>query len=253
MSISKTGSTGRVTVIVEAIAASPGSTLTEIAERTAAPLTTVHRIILQLVQLGWIAADTDRRYYLTGHLYSLAVGAVEQLDIQDLSRPYLRSLAEQTCETVHLAVRDQDWVVFIARVGGQHPLSMRTPAGTRQLIEQMAVGRAILAHTTNSEILSKVRRRLHDNDYEILQTRLSRIRDRGYEIDDEEFVQGARGIAAPVFSPIGVAGAISVVGPSIRITHEAIPIIAKHCLEISHQISEVLGGAPKGANLYEAN
>lgn len=253
MNAFNTGSTGRVTTIVEAIAATPGLTLTEIAESTAVSLTTAHRIILHLVHLGWIAADTDRRYYLTGHLYSLAVGAVEQLDIHDLSRPYLRNLADQTCETVHLAVRDQDWVVFIARVGGQHPLSMRTPAGTRQFIEQMAVGRAILAHTSNSEILTKVRQRLKDKEYELLQTRLSRIRERGYEVDDEEFVQGARGIAVPVFSPLGVVGALSVVGPSIRISQEAIPTIAKKCLEISYQISEVLGGSSKGVYLHEAN
>lgn len=241
MSTTEAGSTARVTRIVELVAASPALTLTEIVARAGLPQTTVHRVLAQLVTTGWVVVDRKRRYRLSAQLYSIAASGVEGLDLQETALDHLKELAAATGETVHLAVLDDHWVVFISRVGSEHPLSMRTPAGTRQPAEKMAVGRTILAFTSDADIPRNVRDRLTSDQQEEFDKRLSAIRSRGYEVDDEEFVVGARGVAVPVFGRHGVVGAISVVGPSIRLTREETVKVAALCKETARLISTEFG------------
>lgn len=71
---------------------------------------------------------------------------------------------------------------------------------------------------------------------------LDKIRFQGYAVDDEENEQGVRCVGAPIANFNGeVEGAISISGPSIRVTKEKIEIIADEVKKCAYQISKELG------------
>jgi DNA-binding IclR family transcriptional regulator len=71
---------------------------------------------------------------------------------------------------------------------------------------------------------------------------LQRTCKRGYSIDDEEFEIGLRCIGAPVKNHHGdVIGAISIAGPSIRVTKKRVPELARFVVEAAEELSARLG------------
>ena len=79
-------------------------------------------------------------------------------------------------------------------------------------------------------------------DYEELCRELDKIRSLGYAEDDEENELGVRCIGAPVFNYRGeVEGAISISGPTLRITKDRVEEIAKSVMKYAQLISRELG------------
>jgi DNA-binding IclR family transcriptional regulator len=71
---------------------------------------------------------------------------------------------------------------------------------------------------------------------------LGRVRQRGYAIDDEEVEDGVRCIGAPILSENGhPMAAVSISGPTSRITQQSVPGIAEHLLRCCRDISSSLG------------
>jgi IclR family acetate operon transcriptional repressor len=72
---------------------------------------------------------------------------------------------------------------------------------------------------------------------------LKEIRHRGYAVDDEEYVQGLRCVAAVVRNQMGEAlCAISVSGLAVRLTSERIPQIGQLVAETADALTAALGG-----------
>ena len=112
-----------------------------------------------------------------------------------------------------------------------------------------AVGKALLAGISSAEIDDILRRRgLQPMTRKTITTpgelkaELEVIRNRGYAIDDEEHEEGVRCVAVAVrdYSQRPVA-AISVSGPTFRVTPEKVPIIAKAVMQAAHGLSLDIG------------
>jgi IclR family acetate operon transcriptional repressor len=72
--------------------------------------------------------------------------------------------------------------------------------------------------------------------------RLEKIRARGYAVDDEENEVGIRCVGAPLFDHVArVAGAVSVSGWTITMTHERLPELAPILQDTCRAISKELG------------
>ena len=68
------------------------------------------------------------------------------------------------------------------------------------------------------------------------------VRQRGYAIDNEEAYLGSRCIGAPVFEASGkVVAAVSVSGPTTRVTREKVPVFAAAAKNAATVISKSLG------------
>ena len=77
------------------------------------------------------------------------------------------------------------------------------------------------------------------------QEELELVRRRGYAVDNEESVLGARCVGAPILGPQREAlAAISVAGPSTRISQDKIPLFARAVTESAQKISASLGYSP---------
>ena len=80
-----------------------------------------------------------------------------------------------------------------------------------------------------------------------LRTELEKTRRRGYAVDDEELEEGLRCIAVPVLDTQRLpVAAVSVSGPSFRVTAQKLPSIANHLLQCVRGISMDMGYMPTG-------
>jgi DNA-binding IclR family transcriptional regulator len=117
--------------------------------------------------------------------------------------------------------------------------------GSRRSFYCTSLGKAIAAHLPHEameELLESVtfqRQTSHTIVHRSqLRKALTKVRQRGYAIDDEETVLGARCVAAPVFDADGkVVAAISVSGPIARITVKRVPVLVSLLKEASAYIS----------------
>ena len=76
---------------------------------------------------------------------------------------------------------------------------------------------------------------------------MEKTRRRGYAVDDEEFEEGLRCIAVPVLDAQRLpVAAVSVSGPSFRVTAQKLPSIANHLLQCVRGISVDMGYVSSG-------
>lgn len=212
--------------------------------------TTTHRIAHVLESRGLLRRAPDsNRYRLGLHLYDLGCHALDNVNIRDEARPIMTRVAFEVGETVHLAVADRAEVLYIERVEAQRSLTMGSKLGARNPVYCTALGKAILAFSPDAEVdqalagcSMQARTRNTFTSVLSLKRELERIRDRGYSIDDEEIEDGIRCISAPVLNPADRAvAAISISGPSSRVTPDRFQIIGKTVMKAAEDLSVHIG------------
>jgi IclR family transcriptional regulator, KDG regulon repressor len=212
--------------------------------------TTTHRIAHVLESRGLLRRGLDsNRYRLGLHLYDLGCQALDHVNIRDEARPLMTRVAFEVGETVHLALLDRAEVLYIERVEAQRSLTMGSKLGARNPVYCTALGKAILAWSPEAEVdrvlggsRMEARTRNTITNVLTLKRELERIRDRGYAIDDEEIEEGIRCIAAPILSANDRAvAAISVSGPSSRITPDRYQLIGKTMMNAAQELSTRMG------------
>jgi IclR family acetate operon transcriptional repressor len=218
--------------------------LSQLAEVSALPLPTIHRIMRTLVNGGYVRQQPSRRYALGPRLIRLGETAGRALGAW--ARPYLASLTDAVGETANMAVLDGDQVVYVAQVPSPHSMRMFTEVGRRVDVHCTAVGKAVLAELPADavgQLLARAGMRPQTEqtivDPEEFQRELATIRERGYAEDDGEQEIGVRCVAVPVTeSPLPVA--ISVSGPSGRLTHERVPAVGAVLLKAAAELAAAL-------------
>ena len=87
-----------------------------------------------------------------------------------------------------------------------------------------------------------------------LRKEFAQIRQRGYSIDNEEAYLGSRCIGAPILEASGkIAAAVSVSGPTTRVTREKVPVFGTAAKNAASAISRSLGYVPvKAAGQFDA-
>jgi DNA-binding transcriptional ArsR family regulator len=91
----------------------PELSIGEVSATTDLYKSTAHRILMALQYNGLVEQNQETAKYRLGiKFFKLGQQAVARLNLRDLARSYLRALMEETGETVHLAILDNDQVVF---------------------------------------------------------------------------------------------------------------------------------------------
>jgi DNA-binding IclR family transcriptional regulator len=223
--------------------------LAEICQRMNLHKSTAHRSLMVLERSALIERTQENRFRLGLKLYELGNRAVEQIDLRARVQPFFRRLSMQVGETVHLSVLQKTSVVYLDKVEPNRRVCMTSKIGTSNPVYCTSMGKAMLAFQTQEtieQIIAKIRfvrfTRKTLCTREALMKALERVRRRGYAIDDEEIEVGVRCVGAPIFDDNRRAiAAVSVSGPSSRITAQSVPGIAEHLLRCSREISASLG------------
>jgi DNA-binding IclR family transcriptional regulator len=211
---------------------------------------TLYRLLEAMRAYGLIEHDEKSgKYYLGLKLFQLGMIAVERLEISECASSALEQLVEQTGETAHLCVLDGSEVVYVAKVESKQTLRMPSNIGRRNPAYCTGVGKAILAHVPEEQLktyLTNTPLRAYTDrtvvDPTLLMKQLREVASRGYSVDDEEINEGLRCIGAPVRDYSGeVIAAVSIAGPTMRITKGKIPELARHVIGAADSLSEKLG------------
>jgi len=232
--------------------------ISDLAKRLGLAKSTVHRLASTLLEQGMLEQNAgDGKYHLGLALFELGTLVRRKMDFTVEARPYLRTLAERTGETVHLAILDHDSVLYIITHESKQALRMGSKVGTRVPVHSTAVGKTLLAFQPEAEIARIIARGLPASapstivDPRVLQRELAQVRARDYAVDDEESEVGLRSIAAPVRSHSGnVIAAISIAGPVHRMTKKMLLGWVKELADAAAAVSQRLGwarspGAPR--------
>lgn len=228
----------------------PAYTLTELSRGLRLHVSTVHRLLVNLVRQGFVELDPAAGgYKLSFRVLRMGLKVLDRLEFRRVADPLLRQLNQQTQETVHLAILHGDRAVSIEKFGSPQPVGLTAPLGGVLPLHCTGVGKTLLAF--HGDDLAK--RIAEPNGLERytdrtitsppqLRKELARIREEGYAVDNEEAVVGLRCVAAPIFDHTGQAvAAFSVAGPATRVTLARVPGISRLVCETSRQISYRLG------------
>jgi IclR family KDG regulon transcriptional repressor len=219
--------------------------VSEIAQETGLHKATTHRIMMTLLNGGFLERTPDgERFRLGIRVVELGLGALRGLDLRRAAFPYMEQLVERFDETCDLGIFDRGMVLYVEVVHSQHSLTIAARVGRRLPAYCTASGRVFLAFLppevaepilngpltacTPKTITSPVK----------LREELEATRRRGYALDDEEFEEGIRAVSAPVRDIDGnVIAALSMPGPTNRMPPQRIREIVDALVEAANAIS----------------
>jgi len=92
---------------------------------------TLYRILSPLEAEGIVIKANGKRYRLGARLIGLANGALAQVDVRSIARLALAALHDETGETVHLAIRNHDEMVYVDKIDSREVVRMSSTIGTR--------------------------------------------------------------------------------------------------------------------------
>ena len=211
---------------------------------------TAHRYLMVLERHHMVERTSGGKFRLGLRLFDFGNRAIEQYDLRERAQPHLRRLVAETEETAHLCILEQTRAIYIDKIEPVgRAVGMITRIGASNPVHCTSVGKAILAFLPEERINDIIRRlrfeRFTDRTItspDALRVEIEKTHKRGYAIDDEELEEGLRCIAVPVLDAQRLpVAAVSVSGPSFRVTAQKLPSIANHLLQCVRGISLDMG------------
>lgn len=217
----------RVMRLLAAVAENAGTlSVAELAVTTGLPKPTVHRLCQQLEGGGYLLRDVTTRHYGVGHrLWTLGLDVVHS-GLQPERRAILQQLVNEIGETCNLAMRMRDQSIYIDRVESRWPLRLNLEPGSLVPLHCTASGKLFLSEmsrTRRQKLLAITGMPSHTpntiTDLDRMEREIAQIRERGYSVDDEEFLEGLVALAVPVRNRQGrIVAGIACHGPSPRLS-----------------------------------
>jgi DNA-binding IclR family transcriptional regulator len=214
----ETSMLGKITVLLGAFTGGTPISLAELGRRTGLARSTVHRLVTDLTEQGWVRR-VGNQYELGMALFELGELVPVKHRLRRVALPYMQDLLAATGETVHLAVRDGADAVYAEKLHGHRPLPLPSRTGGRAPLTCTAVGKALLAHEAPEvvrDVLDRPLRRWTESsvtDPRALIRQLDEIRRTGLAQEREEAAPGSACIAAPVLVDRRPVAALSVAVP----------------------------------------
>jgi DNA-binding IclR family transcriptional regulator len=219
--------------------------VSEIAQATGLHKATAHRILMTLLNSGFLERAADGEKFRLGlRMVELGLGALHRLDLRRAAYPYMQQLVEGFRETCTLGVFDRGQVLYVEVVHSERSLTIAARVGRHLPAHCTASGKVLLAFLplevlepllqaplaayTEKTITSPAR----------LREELEVVRQRGYALADEEFEAGIWAASVPIRDIDGnVIAAMSLPFPTNRLRPERIPGIVQALIEAANAVS----------------
>ena len=199
----------KVFSIIETVVAGQdkGVIYSEIVAALDLPKSSVHRILKDLTELGYLNFNPEtKRYFGSLRLAALGAEVMSNFQLREHVRPHLLELNRETEHTSNLAILDGTMGVYVDKVESKDfGIKLFSEIGKSFPLYCTALGKSLLAYSSDGtveEILKTPLKAFTERtitDPEVLKQELDLIRDRGYALDDEEITRGIICAAAPVF------------------------------------------------------
>lgn len=241
----------RVLRLIDLLAqAGDGLTFSELLEELGWPRSSLHGLVVTMVEHGYLTLDAETRRYRIGvRLWEVGQVYVEARDLERTCRPVMDRARDTLQETIHLAVLDGLETVYIAKVEAGQPVTLASRIGGRLPAYCVGLGKAMLAGLSDTELERRFDGvRLHPyTDSTIttladLRTELEEIRSQGYAVDNGEYTPEIWCVAIPIHDHTGeVVAATSVSIPDMRRKRHGEEKLIRTMIDCGSQMSKLLG------------
>ncbi|SFS09078.1 transcriptional regulator, IclR family [Agrococcus baldri] len=241
----------RAATVLELVSIRP-RTQSEVAEVLGVHRSTALRILGTLGESGLVRRRPDGTYGVGYRLTWFASLASEQFELRDLARPRIAELGAECGHTVHLAVLEDDRIVYADKIDQPGTVRMYSQIGQPVRLHTSGVAKAILAHV-DAEVLERM---LDGYAFErftstTLTSRgdfdddLAAVRQRGWASDDGEFEDFINCVAMPVRGPDSkVIAAVSITALRAQAELDELEGLLPRLAQVCEGISKSIGWRP---------
>ena len=223
--------------------------VTELAARLQVHKSTVSRLAATLAARGFLERSDREAFRLGPELARLGRLARSGRDLVPLARDEMERLSVESGETVNLAVLEGEEAVNVAQVDGRYIIGVGSWTGRRTPLHCTANGKVLLAWSDirlDGELSAFTARTI--TSPEALRVEVTRVRGLGYATAVGELEEGLHAVAAPVLDRGGrCAAALSVSGPSYRLSARRLESLAAECRSSADAIGFLLDGSSRAA------
>lgn len=196
--------------LLRALAERGPSTATALARTVGAPRSTTYHLLAVLRDEGFVVHLADRRRWSLGPMaFTVGQAYLRHDPREELARPILRALADETGETAHLGVLQGAEVLYLLKESPTRPLSaptLITEVGVRLPAATTASGRCMLALLPHDQVRALMsaptafvsRTGRGPQSLSALRRVLAEERRQGFSVEDGEVVPGYASIAVAV-------------------------------------------------------
>lgn len=198
--------------------------LAECSRRAHLPPSTALRLLRTLETRGFVVRDTSGSFSAGATLIQLGAYALGRQSLVRLAQPAMQRIVGATGETTYLSIAGpNETAVYIAMVEGTHAVRHTSWVGRSMPFANLAVGRALTGDVPVEGFLAE--RDQHEPD--------------------------VTAIAAPIRRAGGVAGALSLLGPTYRIDRRTMQSYGRIVSREAQAIGGGLGDQPAASAMRE--
>lgn len=225
--------------IMELLADAPeGMSVSEIADSLDTNKSIPFRLLAAMTEAGFVEHDgVTNRYRLTYRVGAMGLRQLEAAGFQNWAQPPLDRLASKTGELARLAAASSNSLFWVAKAEGSKRQLRVAPLETEISLHATASGKAWLSTLADQDVQKILSNRRLDGHTPMTRTSiedvlqdLKVVRSTGFAEVTGERDEGVSAIAVPVFGTAvhgarvdaPALGTVSLAGPSIRLTREAI-------------------------------
>jgi DNA-binding IclR family transcriptional regulator len=239
----------KVAAILRAVRFNGALTITEIARVTDLPLSTAHRLVVELADRQLLGRGDDGRYGLTWGVPRRGTGWPSGIRVT--AGPTVDDLSSVTARDVRLGVLDEPRVRYVEKTYGARPLSAAATLPTHAT----ALGQVLLAYSSAYVVRRVVASGLRRYTSKTVTTAarldhvLRTVRVRGVAVVGGELTPDHVAVAAPVFDDSGeIAAALEA---RLHDVEAELPIVVPSLTIAARSLSRDLMGG-RAADLGEA-
>ncbi len=242
-------SVDRAVQALETLAHAGESGVTDIAAELGVHKSTAFRLLAALESHDLVEQRSDRGKYRLGvGILRLAGATTARLDVVQEARPLAQQLAQETQETVNIAVLSDGAALYLDQVSVGGGLQPHNWVGQRIPLHATSNGKVLLSGLTDDQIAAEVGGpRLTSytpttvTSVAELLDQVREVRTQGYAVVANELEQGLTAVSAPLRNAHGdVIASMSVSGPSFRFgdaeTQAAVQRVRATAAEISGRL-----------------
>jgi len=212
--------------VLEALVDLDGQDLTidALAARLGLTRSNTHRTLQTLIHAGYIIRSPEGGYRSSTRFFEMGARVLARLDVRQAAAPFMRTLAQETEETVHLSILEGAEIIYIDKIDSPKPVRSYSMLGGRAPAHAVATGKALLAYQAEGYVeryLAQPTRYTPSTITTLLALKetLAEVVRTGYAINRGEWRSTVGGLAAAVFNGLSArpVAALGISGPLDRL------------------------------------
>lgn len=232
---------------------SEGLSLTELASLLGYSKSTTHGLVHALLREGALAQDPDgRKFYIGPAVIDLAFASWNYLKMVESIQSTLDDLRDRIKDTVVMGALICNRIMILAAAESFEPFKISASPGTVMSVFSGASGKVLLAGQQAESVKRLIMEKglpsftprsiMNQNAY---LDELEAVREKGFSVDDEEYLTGVRAVAVPLNNHKGPPMAIWTVGLSSKMEADRIEValvnMRRDAGEIGKAVDKSLG------------